>query len=367
MSIEVPNQRSYTGQKPAITSSLADIPCATLGVQGVLYKIRDTLGTPHTLDARSLSSILEDYISKNYDFGTAYGCLRQVWNRNDDSNIQEELLRHEEMDREMRQKALDRNRIVNPHLPPRRVWDLCSNHVVPWWTVGIWPQPITHAWVDEKDRVDVWTPINGKEWPVPIPKGASLEQIWIEMLNLGAEYTWLDVLCLRQQGRPREDLRTEEWKLDVPTIGQVYDSAWVVIYMCGLGRPLKEGDLDSDWCWLRRAWTLQEVGIQWSIAGDTAGRPMDQQLLSRNKNCNNVDDLLTRVHKQVESVQSLKKDDGVFSALEEMQNRVSTNPVDRVAGLTFALGPKAIPMYHESESLEDAWTALVNALDWHAQ
>ncbi|PBK61439.1 hypothetical protein ARMSODRAFT_1089760 [Armillaria solidipes] len=337
-------------------------------INGVLDKIRDTLGTPHTLDARSLSSVLEDYISKNYDFGTAYGRLRQVWNRNDDSSIQEELLRHEEMDREMRQKALGRNRIVTPHLPPRRVWDLCSNRVVPWWAVGVWPQPISHAWVDEKDCVDAWTPINGKEWPVPIPKGASLEQIRIEMLNLsGVEYTWLDVLCLRQKGGPREDLRTEEWKLDVPTIGRVYYTARVMIYLCGLGRPLrlKEGDLDSDRFWLRRSWTLQEVGIQPCIAGDTAGpgRPISQRLLSGN----NVDDLLIRIYKQVEEVQSLREHDNVFSALEKMRHWVSTNPVDRVAGLTFALRPEMIPMYHESASLEDAWTALVNAMEPHSR
>ncbi len=34
LSIEVPNQRSYTRGSPAIPCSLADTPCATLGVQG---------------------------------------------------------------------------------------------------------------------------------------------------------------------------------------------------------------------------------------------------------------------------------------------------------------------------------------------
>ncbi len=74
--------------------------------------------------------------------------------------------------------------------------------------------------------MDVMTPINGKEWPVPIPKDASLELIRIEMLNLGLLYTWLDVLCLRQKEGLREDLRVEEWKLDVPTIGRVYQDRW---------------------------------------------------------------------------------------------------------------------------------------------
>ncbi len=58
---------------------------------------------------------------------------------------------------------------------------------------------------------------------VPIPKDANLDLIRIEMLNLGAEYAWLDVLCLRQLGGRGEDLRKEEWKLDVPTIGHVYE------------------------------------------------------------------------------------------------------------------------------------------------
>ncbi len=146
------------------------------------------------------------------------------------------------------------------YLPPRRVWDLYSNRVVPFWIADellkSWGftgvlQPISHAWVDEKNRMDVWTPINGKEWPVPIPKSASLKLIRIEMLNLGLEYTWLDVLCLRQKGGPWEDLRVKEWKLDVPTIGYVYRNAKVVIYLSGLGQPLSltNGDLDSDQCW----------------------------------------------------------------------------------------------------------------------
>ncbi len=99
--------------------------------------------------------------------------------------------------------------------------------------------------------MDMWTPINGKEWPVPIPKDANLNLIRIEMLNLQMEYAWLDVLCLRQKGGLRDDLHAEEWKLDVPTIGYIYVDLPVVIYMSGLRRPLslKEGDMDSDQSW----------------------------------------------------------------------------------------------------------------------
>ncbi|KAK0237977.1 hypothetical protein EDD85DRAFT_729628, partial [Armillaria nabsnona] len=360
-------QRSYTGRSPVISSSLADTPCATLGIQAVLDRLNATLGTTHTLDTPSLSSLLEDCIEKNYDFGTAYGRLRPVWNTHRDSNMQGELHRHEKDDTEQRRNTLVGNRIVGPYLRPRRVWDLYSNRVVPEWNLhssqSRWAvYPISHAWVAKTDRVDVWTPINGKEWPVPIPKDADLKLIRIEMLNLGIEYTWLDVLCLRQkeEGGPREDLRVEEWKLDVPTIGSVYFTSMVVIYLSGLGRPLslKDGDLDSD-RWFRRAWTLQEVGSgRRTIAGDTPDGPMHTKHRKRKYET----ELLIRFHKQLESMSRWMGWWKPFAALAEMQKRVSANEVDKVAGLAFPLQPSWIPAYHESETLEDAWTALVDAM-----
>ncbi len=360
-SIVVPKQRAYTGRKPVISSRLADIPCATLGVQGLLDQLNSTLRTSYTLDDPSLSTLLEDCIADNYDFGMAYGCLRRTWYIHDWSAIRDALRRFEEEDRERRQKAFVGNRIQvfdEVALPPRRVWDLYSNRVVPWWTQIYQPQPISHAWVDAKDRVDVWTPINGYKWPVPIPKDTSLDLVRIEMLNinLGAECMWLDVLCLRQVGGPEEDLRAEEWKLDVPTIGHLYDGADVVIYLGGLGRPLtlNDGDLDNDRCWFRRAWTVQEVGYSRVIAGDMPDGPMHAKHRKRKYET----ELLTRFHNQRRSIRGIKY--SVFGALEEMQHRVSTNPVDKVAGLAFLMRSEMIPAYYEGESLEDAWTALVN-------
>ncbi|KAK0219505.1 hypothetical protein EDD85DRAFT_988865 [Armillaria nabsnona] len=353
-SIDVPKQQSYTGRSPVISSSLADTPCATLGIEGVLGQLNATLGTSYTLDTPSLLSLLNECIEKNNDFGTAYALLRPVWNTHGKSNIQNRLNRHEEKDKEEQQKALVGNRIINPELLPRHVWDLVSNCVVPSWATGFYEpksvpvidlrnkslRPISHAWVDEKDRMDVWTSINGKAWLVPIPKGASLELIWIEMLNLGLEYTWLDVLCLRQKGGLRENLHVEEWKLDVPTIGYVYDNI-VVVYLSGLGKSL-----------------IQEVERYRIIAGDTPDGPMHARTIDEDGNYETA--LLTRFHKQLKSVQESR---GLFGRLAEMKKQVATNPVDRVAGLAFPLWPDTIPAYHESRSLEDAWTALVDAMN----
>ncbi len=74
-------------------------------------------------------------------------------------------------------------------------------------------------------------------------------------------------------------------------------------------------------------------------------------------NGNYQTDMLTRFHKQLKS---LHANTDMFSILAAMRDRVSTNPVDRVAGLAGPMLPEAIPAYYESESLEDAWMALVN-------
>ena len=102
-SIAVPLQRAYTGRKPVITSRLADTPCSTLGVQGLLDRLNTTLGTSHTLNTPSLSSLLEDCIANNYDFGMAYGRLHRIWYTHDWSTVRDVLRKWEEKDREMRQ------------------------------------------------------------------------------------------------------------------------------------------------------------------------------------------------------------------------------------------------------------------------
>ncbi|PBL00181.1 hypothetical protein ARMGADRAFT_1072558 [Armillaria gallica] len=360
-SIIVPLQRSYTGKR-VISSRLADTPCTTFSLQGFLDQLNTTFGTTYSLDNPSLSRFLKARITSRYDFGLIYGLLRRIWYTDDWSTVRDKLCREEEEDRERRREALDGNRIVDTELRPRRVWDLYSNRVVPRWFMDLhsddklWLRPISHAWMDEKDRALVWTPINGYEWPVPIPKDANLNLIRIEMLNLGLEYAWLDVLCLRQVGGPGEDLRAEEWKVDVPTIGRVYQDVEVACYLSGLGRPLtlKEGDLESDRSWFRRAWTLQEIGSKRVIAGDTPDGPLHAKWKYGTE-------LLIRFHKQLESVDTVSY--SLFEALEEMQKRVSTNPVDKIAGLAFLMGTNVIPAYYESESLEEAWTALVNEMD----
>ncbi len=273
-------QRSYTGRKPVISSTLANTPCADLTVRELLKNFNTILRTSYTLFTPWVDSILGDVISKHYDFGTAYAYLRPFW-YSGLATVVDTLSERRVQGEKMWQDVLVDDRIVDTEMPPRRVWDLYSNRVVPWWVhrLGNDLWGISHAWMDEKDCKDVLTPINGREWPVPIPKDMSLDRIRIEMLNLRAEYVLLDMLCLRQEGRIREDLHVEEWKLDVPTIGSVYDGFFnhtVVCYLSRLGRSLGSNadDLMNDRCWFRRAWTLQENHRNTIIGGDTGDKKL---------------------------------------------------------------------------------------------
>ncbi|SJL13358.1 uncharacterized protein ARMOST_16800 [Armillaria ostoyae] len=358
--IPVLKQRSYTGRKPVIPCALADTPCADLGVEGVLEKLNTTLGTSYALDY--VVSILDSYVAQNSNFGTAYAYLRPYWC--DIPTMEQNLCANEEEDRKMRRKVLIDGRITKRDVPPRRVWDLCANRVVPYWVASTSPWGISHAWVDDRDRMNVMTPINGYEWPVPMPKDADLDLIRIEMLNSYPEsfdtvletfhdaYAWLDILCLRQDGGRGEHLRMDEWKLDVPTIGEVYETYHpVVCYFSGLGRPLNFtlDDLKSDQCWFRHAWTLQEITEEVIIGGETGNDIMDREVRRR------FDEQLTSLREMKASLRLL---DFVF----EMQNRISTKPLDRVAGLAYLLRTKSIPIYDARQSEADAWEALMHTM-----
>ncbi|KAK0435760.1 hypothetical protein EV421DRAFT_1215984 [Armillaria borealis] len=349
-SIPVLKQRSYTGSKLVIPSDLANISCADLGIDGVLEKLNAILGTSHELTA-SLESVLESYITRNDDFGTVYAHLRQYWHY--DFARTEYFLRHNErwIQQNERSSLVD-GRIKMIQIRCRRVWDLYANRVVPSWATKTTPLGISHAWMDERDRVDVWTPINRREWPVAIPKDANLDLIRIEMLNLGAEYAWLDVLCLRQEHGLREDLRMLEWKIDVPTIGWVYRNKAVVCYFCGLGRPLRltPGYFEDDRSWFNRAWTLQEITADAIIGGETSH---DETF---------AEDIQVRFREQLASLRQMRRSHLVFDVLSEMKKRASTKRLDKVAGLGYILDLNYLPIYDGAQSEEDAWAALVDAM-----
>ncbi|SJL10654.1 uncharacterized protein ARMOST_14045 [Armillaria ostoyae] len=356
--IPVLKQRSYTGTNPVITSALANARCIDLGTDRILEILNTTLGTSYTLDDHDsiLQSVFQSFIARDYDFGILYANVRPYWY---DLTLIEYIGELWMNDQERRQDCLTNNGI-SLDVPCRRVWDLCANRVVPYWvTRSLSLMPISHAWIAPDDRFELWTPINCYEWPVPIPKDADLNLIRIEMLNHSVEYAWLDVLCLRQEGGEREDLRTEEWKVDVPTIGSLHclsSFRSVVSYLSGLGRPLslKPGDLENERNWFNRAWTLQETANNPIIGGST-----DVDLITDN-------DVKAKLREKLQSVKGIRQAD-VFHLLWQMQIRKSTKPLDKVAGLAYLLcgytsESRSIPVYDETQSQEDAWDVLVDTM-----
>ncbi len=167
------------------------------------------------------------------------------------------------------------------------------------------------------------------------------------------------MLCLRQEGGPREDLRLEEWAVDVPTIGGVYVQnrglaapERVVYYLNGLGRPLGQAvDMDSNRSWFRRAWTLQETNKDYAIAGETNAGPMQE-------------DARERFEERISKLQGILSSITLPGLLSEMQARVSTTVIDRVAGLAYPFWCEAIPTYSASHTEEEAWSTLLDAISW---
>jgi len=222
--------------------------------------------------------------------GLAYAAARVAWKHFNDPDFNvavhrgQWLAKAKQLD-EVRERAIYRNDtgqelIKSPYrIMPRRVWDLRSNRVVEFRMLhsdfvareyqsgGIIdvekapPPPfwaITHSWTSEMSPVT--TSINQYQWPIPLPRDLDLEHgVRRELLNKGAEYVWLDVLCLRQDSTAN-DTKHDEWKLDVPTIGNIYRAAvGIARYFNGLGQPFSTTGWDDPRHWLCRAWTLQEI------------------------------------------------------------------------------------------------------------
>ncbi|KAK0477509.1 hypothetical protein EDD18DRAFT_1469290 [Armillaria luteobubalina] len=342
--IPVLQKRSFTGR--VLPSAIADTFCASLGVDGILEK----LNAPRCTPGSPIYNAWEYFIAEKCDLGTAYAHL---WYHPSDIDIAKHVTEARKFDDQMRRDLLEKKEI-GEYAPPRRIWDLRANRVVPSWVVknfkGVWA--ISHAWVADED-------------------------LKIEMLNFRAKYVWLDVLCLRQKGQGedprgntsqeewnrREALRKEEWKVDLPIIGWVYHSArQVACYLGGLGLPMCFKDqhaFEDERCWFNRAWTLQETPHDVVIAGRT--RRYSGLTMSRSPPRARMQWMLIgRLNNVRYGQQAMTWGEQILHFLQEMKRRKSSSPVDKVAGLVFLLQLKRLPVYDAGQSEEDAWTELMD-------
>ncbi|GJE97557.1 hypothetical protein PsYK624_137780 [Phanerochaete sordida] len=351
----IPLQWAHFSPK-AIPTDLADKPCTELGVDQLLTMLNDVLGTSYQLKKRGLRDVLESLISTCPDFGQVYGILRGRW-KDDFTKLLPRLAEAQEKDEKLRKDAVRDGYIADARVPRRRIWDLYSNRVLPFHAIPPSAHPmmtrervtVSHSWVAGDALTQVSTPINGHEWPVPMPRATTLEHVRVELLNLGAEYAWLDILCLRQRGRDEdEDTRKGEWKIDVPTIGNIYGGELCLAYFNGLGLPLdpSPSTIASDRHWLNRVWTVQEATIYWLPGGLTGTFSDDTRAFFQ----------LLLAHMP----RGPRAETGRWPyAVQAIRGRACTTELDRVHGVAYSMFPGTLPVYDEGMAPKDAWTVLL--------
>ena len=410
-----------------LTAQQADIPCTELEeellVQALVQLVIGT-GTDTPEFALYEDWIRNDvwyFATQGYDFGEAYAAARVGWRHFNKPDFVHLVAQHrghwlriaqqidEERVNSIYQDSTGQEMIKLPYeVMPRRLWDLKSNRVVEFRMLhselladkciterqlgkeraktshqrdlpAYWA--ITHSWESSMDVVD--TPINQHQWQVPLPCGLDLDKdVRQELLNFGISYVWLDVLCLRQHTSSNKnpsnahmseatlnEIKAEEWKLDVPTIGNIYRAAQgIVRYFNGLGRPFKTEGWDDCRHWLRRAWTLQEIKtenstINGGIPRDSAGSTAN--IMNR---CGTVAGAAITLRRAIRPVLKLAADVdspsgcSLYGLAREMSQRVATQDTDKVSGLVYLLRLTQLPTYNEKVSDEDAWTKCLRML-----
>lgn len=375
----IPLQWLHVGAK-AIPDALADRTFQAVELQAFLDTLNLVFGTDYGMEVHGLRACLVDILDITSDFGQAYGYLRPWWTSSATAfdDIPRDINERRKQDVELRRYAIRENCISPSRIPPRRLWDLCSNRVLPIYAfdpklycddtreacLSMSVCRVSHSWVDEDERHKVWTRINSEQWPVPIPRSTTLEHIRVEMLNMGAEYVWLDVLCLRQkldegdgEYRKYEAKRKEEWKLDIPTIGSIFDNpdAYVITYFNGLGLAL---DTSAETCsssrhWFNRVWTLQETSERWILGGVTGDRLLDGDAFFRR---------LQNVLARARDIRGRADFPHISPLLPLLAARYCATEVDRISGLAYLLGCRTLPVYDETITIESAWALLVKHL-----
>lgn len=178
---------------------------------------------------------------------------------------------------------------------------------------------------------------------------------------MGAEYVFLDVLCLRQAGVDGTDElpRLKEWRLDVPTLGHIYRRdryQTTIIYFNGLGLPLdaRSDVFTSSRHWFNRVWTLQEANANWLPGGlhagfsgaDSSGKVLFAKHLEKTLQ-------LARLERS-----------SILQLLQAIRARPGfSTEVDRVAALAYFLQCPTLPIYDPGMKAEAAWSLLIENMD----
>ncbi|GJE86544.1 hypothetical protein PsYK624_026240 [Phanerochaete sordida] len=321
--------------------------------EALLQNLNSVLGTAYTVQEDGLEDCLSRALDTDIrDFGEAYALLRPWWST-DFSTALAGMAKRKNDDELLRRGALGNEFIHDPWVPPRRVWDLHSNRVVPFYFLrpdalgrpeeipsNVWFVTHNQVWLDVP-RGSIVTSINGRRWPVALPKDTSLNHIRVELLNMGAEYVWLDVLCLRSgfggETNEEERARSEELQLDIPTTGYMFQS-WdrpCVAYFNGLGLPLERlppptaSDSASFWANILRG----RLTGHWLPGGLTASRPWNGDAFFAQ-----VEDTMRILSRPVGD------DERMRFVIQELQRLPRNVMADEPMALPYLLGCPTIPV-----------------------
>lgn len=369
--------RRYNCRWTVLPESLANLPCSQAEPSTLLVWLNAIFETTFSLTPEVETCLLE-FIDDGCDLGHVYGSLRpwirDIHSEDQFAGLQAAMRDRRRKDFALRSAALNSNRITNPRIPPRRVWDLYANRVLPYHALAPHPEDekrlpknlwvVSHSWVDPSERHFVLSSINGKAWHVPIPRATTLSHIRDELLILGAEYVFLDVLCLRQKDElfpESESIRKREWRLDVPTIGHIYNEDKyrpVIVYFNGLGLPLRNDPPDPHdrFHWVNRVWTLQETPMYAIIGG------LEEKMEKINVYASDRWPLGIN-HALLSSLRTARWNKNNFSsAVAAIRSRSYSNRVDQVASLAYVLNCPTLPIYDADIQVEVAWCLLVECL-----
>ena len=369
-----------------ITPEQADVPCQELSEEVLCRSLTALFGLQDTTQAKHqwIRNDVRYFVACGFDFGLAYAAARVAWKHFNEHSVDSSVIsvqrsqwhKHIQMLDEERSKVMEidhsnsaQELITSPYsIMPRRLWDLRSNRVVDFKMLhasqsiidtppSFWA--VSHSWTG--DMFPVWTAMNQHQWPVPLPQSISLDYLRSELLTLGAEYVWIDVVCLRQQSDIDyfEQLRQDEWKLDVPTIGNIYRAAAnIVRYFNGLGVCFSNKGWDDPRHWLQRAWTLQEIANENTTINGGIPQDLDQVFLnSQGKVSEKVVKLRSALRPVIQLAAQVDSSHGceVYELAREMKRRHASQPLDKLSGLLYLLRTTKLPCYDETMTSEDIW------------
>lgn len=345
------------------------------------------------MDDPGVKDAIDSYLGKELDFGVAYGQLRQIWALQGVAGELPDVAAawkavHDDK-KAIEQSRIDvyskdifgRRTLHDPYrLGPRRIWDLYSHRVVELYFVPnrdrIWA--ITHSWREKMEGV--LSAVNEREWPVPLPPGVTLEAVREELLGMGSEYCWLDVVCARQRasehesekGKLRKLLRDKEMEVDIPTMGNIYVmAAMVVRYYNGLGCPFTGHGLSDSRHWLKRVWTLQEMNLHTRIGGLSPTQINVPVTGFEYDHATGPYQHLSYLLRPLEIMITITP--SLVGVVKGMRDRHASDPVDKIYGLGYLLKARSLPAYtpispiklsesSKSSGLEDVWSRLVRCM-----